>query len=120
MNIETLRRYCLAKPGVEEDFPFDESTLAFRVGGKIFLLTDIEAHPLEMNLKCDPDLAREWRSRYESVTPGYHMNKKHWNTVVADGSISASLMRDMIDHSYELVVAGLSKIARNSLKIPDK
>ena len=116
MNIETLRQYCLAKPGVTEDFPFDQDTLVFRVARKMFLLTDIAAIPLSINVKCDPARALELRDRYEAVQPGYHMNKKHWNTVTLDGSIPVRDVREMIDHSYELIVSTLSKSVRDSLK----
>jgi predicted DNA-binding protein (MmcQ/YjbR family) len=115
MNIETLRKYCLSKPGTEEGFPFDESTLVFKVGGKIFALTGLENVPLSVNLKCDPVRALELRERYDAVQPGYHMNKKHWNTVTIDGRIPAKELRTMIDHSYELIVARLSKKLREEL-----
>lgn len=115
MNLESLRTYCLARPGTSEDFPFDESTLAFRVCGKIFLLADVESVPLHVNLKCDPERAVELRERYEAVEPGYHMNKRHWNTVTLDSTIPDREIRGMLDHSYELVVAGLKKSERESL-----
>lgn len=107
MNIETLRDHCLALDDVEECFPFDETTLVFKVKGKIFLLTDLEGE-LAINVKCDPTLAVELRERYNAVTPGYHMNKKHWNTVMIDGSVPDRLIFDWIDHSYQLV-AGFKK-----------
>ncbi len=106
MNLETLRRYCLAKEETSEDFPFDEETLVLRVRGKIFALTGINERPLTVNLKCDPERAIELRERYEEVRPGYHMNKKHWNTVTLDGSIPAKEIYAMIDQSYDLVRAG--------------
>jgi predicted DNA-binding protein (MmcQ/YjbR family) len=102
MNIEDLREYCLSLPGVSEHFPFDETTLVFKVNGKMFALTDLEG-PLSINLKCDPELALELREQYPSVKPGYHMNKVHWNTVEIDGSISDSLITGWIDHSYSLI-----------------
>jgi predicted DNA-binding protein (MmcQ/YjbR family) len=104
VNIDAIREYCLGKPGkVKEDMPFGEDTLVFRVQGKIFLLLSMMARPLAINLKCNPERAVELRERYESVQPGYHMNKKHWNTVILDGKIPTKEVLAMIDHSYELV-----------------
>lgn len=108
MNIEDLRDYALSKAGVEEGSPFGESTLVFKVKGKIFLLAALEADPLQFNVKCDPEKAIEWRERYASVLPGYHMNKKHWNTVLVDGTLSRQELAEMIDDSYDLV-AGRKK-----------
>ena len=102
MNIEELRDYCLSLPGAGEDFPFDETTLAFKVKGKIFALTDLEP-PLSVNLKCDPELAIELREHYPAVVPGYHMNKKHWNTVHIDGSVGDDLLKEWILMSFKLV-----------------
>jgi predicted DNA-binding protein (MmcQ/YjbR family) len=115
MNIEELREYCLIKKGVTESFPFDETTLVFKVMDRMFALTDLEAD-LSVNLKCNPEKAMELRERYPSVIPGYHMNKKHWNTVLIDGSIPDSLIYFWIDHSYELVVQGLSQKKKTELK----
>jgi predicted DNA-binding protein (MmcQ/YjbR family) len=104
MNIEELRDYVLQKPSVTEGFPFGEDTLVFKVQGKIFLLTGLESNPLQFNVKCNPDKAIELREEYpESVLPGYHMNKKHWNTVIVDGVLSRKQLKEMIDHSYALV-----------------
>lgn len=113
LTLDDIREYCSKKKGVTETFPFDFQTMAIRVGDKIFLLTDINSPVLAMNLKCDPFLALELRSRYPQVTPGYHMNKKHWNTVVADGVIPDEEILEMIDHSYELVYRGLNKSVRD-------
>lgn len=116
MNIETIREYCLKKKGkISEGFPFGEDVLVFKVNGKIFLLALLDEHPLQMNLKCDPELAIELRERYEAVKPGYHMNKTHWNTVVLDGSILSKEIFKMIDHSYEQVVKGLKKSEREKI-----
>jgi len=104
MNIETLREYCLSKKSVTESFPFGDDTLVFKVKGKIFVLASIEGD-LTINLKCDPSLAIELRERYTSVIPGYHMNKKHWNTILADGSIPDKEIFSWIDHSYNLVLS---------------
>ncbi len=109
MDIEMLRDYCLAKKEVEEGFPFGETVLVFKVKGKIFLLTNLETPVLEFNVKCDPEKAIEWREEYASVQPGYHMNKRHWNTVTADSSIPTRVLREMIDDSYALVVKSLPK-----------
>ena len=109
MNIEQIREYCLKKKGVKEEFPFDEETLVFKVAGKIFLLASLESIPLQINLKCDPEKAVEIREEYESVQPGYHMNKAHWNTIILDGTVPAKKIFEWIDDSYNLVVAGLKK-----------
>jgi len=109
MNIEQIREYCLKKKGVTEEFPFDEETLVFKVAGKIFLLASLETIPLQINLKCNPEKAIELRETYNTVQPGYHMNKKHWNTVIIDGTIFGNKIFEWIDESYELVVAGLKK-----------
>ncbi len=106
MNIEEFRNYCLNKPGVFEDFPFDDQTLVFKVGGRMFALTDIDSFK-SINLKCDPVLASDLREKYQSVLPGYHMNKKHWNTVNMDDTVSDKLIFKWIDHSYDLVFNNL-------------
>ncbi len=104
MNIEQLREYVLQKPSVTEGFPFGEDTLVFKVKEKIFLLTGLDSIPLQFNVKCDPDKAIELREEYpENILPGYHMNKKHWNTIVADGGVPQKLLKEMIDDSYNLV-----------------
>ena len=115
MNVETLREYCLSKKAVTEDFPFGESTLVFRVMNKIFLLVSLDANPLQFNAKCKPEKAIELREQYDAIQPGYHMNKKHWNTVVIDGSISSALIKEMIDDSYNLIVQSLPKKLREEL-----
>jgi predicted DNA-binding protein (MmcQ/YjbR family) len=102
MNIETLREYCISKKGADESFPFGEDTLVFKVNGKIFALVNLDGN-LSINLKCDPDFAIELRERYASVSSGYHMNKKHWNTVLLDGSVPDKEAFSWIDHSYELI-----------------
>jgi len=115
MDIETLRDYCLAKKEVTEGFPFGETTLVFKVKGKMFLLAALDEAVLQFNVKCDPEKAIEWREQYEAVQPGYHMNKKMWNTVVVDGSIPAKVLRGMIDDSYQLVVQSLPKKSQEGL-----
>lgn len=114
MNIEELREYCLMKKGVTESFPFDKTTLVFKVMNKIFALTDLEDN-LGVNLKCDPEKAIDLRERHPEVIPGYHMNKKHWNTINIGGSLSDTLIKEWIDHSYDLVVSSLPKNLRNNL-----
>ena len=109
MDLADFRESCLTKPNVTEGTPFGEDTLVFKVAGKIFALASLEKVPPRVNLKCDPERALELRDRYEEVTPGYHMNKKHWNTVELSGRIPDAELRRMIDHSYELVVATLPK-----------
>ncbi|MEI7629443.1 MAG: MmcQ/YjbR family DNA-binding protein [Bacteroidota bacterium] len=104
MDLEQLREYTLSKPDVEETFPFGPDTLVYKIKGKMFLLTGFDSIPLQFNVKCDPDLALELREQYASVIPGWHMNKKHWNTVIIDGSISNRELQKMIDHSYDLVL----------------
>ena len=108
MNIETLREYCLSKNHVTETFPFGEETLVFKVVGKIFLLAGLE-NPDCFNVKCDPERAVSLREEYEEVQPGYHMNKTHWNTVHMNGRLSDSQLKQMIDHSYDLIVSSLPK-----------
>jgi len=108
MNIEELRSYCLKKKGATESFPFGEETLVFKVGDKIFLLTGLDSHPTSFNVKCDPEEAIDLREKYpNSIFPGYHMSKKHWNTVVLNGEITLDQAKEMIDHSYELVFNSL-------------
>ncbi len=103
MNIEILREYCISKRNVTESFPFGDDTLVFKVAGKIFALANLEGD-LTINLKCDPSRALELRERYAAVTPGYHMNKKHWNTVFIDGTVPDKEVFSWIDHSYDLVL----------------
>ncbi|GAA0872450.1 MmcQ/YjbR family DNA-binding protein [Gangjinia marincola] len=110
MHIEELREYCLAKKGVTESFPFDNDTLVFKVMDKMFALFSLERIPLSVNLKCDPDYAIELREKHDGlINPGYHMSKKHWNTVIVDGQLSEKLVRHLINHSYDLVVSKLPK-----------
>ena len=110
-----IRDHCLARPGATLDFPFGPETPVFKVGGKIFALVLAEELPLEINLKCDPLRAEELRSFYPAIVPGYHMNKRHWNTVTADGTIPEEVFFSLIDDSYRLVVAGLTKEQRRQL-----
>ncbi len=116
MHVEEFRMYCLSKPGVTESFPFDEVTLVFKVMSKMFALTGLGREQFKVNLKCDPDKAIELREEYPEVEPGYHMSKKHWNTIDCEGSLSGKLLMELIDHSYDLVVKGLKKAEKEALK----
>ncbi|GAA4332408.1 MmcQ/YjbR family DNA-binding protein [Mucilaginibacter gynuensis] len=108
MNIEEIRDHCLIKPGVTESFPFDNDTLVFKVGNKIFLLAGLPQGD-RFNVKCDPELAIDLRERHTEVQPGYHMNKANWNTVFINGSLTRKQLFDMVDHSYDMVFKGLTK-----------
>jgi predicted DNA-binding protein (MmcQ/YjbR family) len=114
MRIDQLRDYCLSKPGVEESSSFGADILLFKVTGKVFLICGIENIPLQFNVKCDPALALELREQYSCVLPGYHMNKKHWNTIVVDGSVDTEQLHWWIDHSYDLVKKIKSKKVKNN------
>ena len=115
MNIEELREYCLSKKGVTEEFPFDEKTLVFKVLGKMFALTGLERIPPQVNLKCDPERSVELREEYDGlIYGGYHMNKRLWNTVEYN-NLPSEFIKELIDHSYNLVVAKMSKKLKNTL-----
>lgn len=119
MDIESYRDYCLSKPGVTEHFPFDEDTLVFKVGGKMFALSSLsqwEKAEASINLKCDPERALELRAQYDAIQPGYHMNKVHWNTVGVDGEVPLPVVKELIDHSYDLVFNSLTKKVREQIK----
>ena len=115
MNIEDFREYCLKKSGVTEEFPFDETTLVFKVMGKMFALTNLDGD-WNLALKCDPDRAIDLREQYSAIRPGYHLSKVHWNTVQMDGSLNEKLVLELIDHSYELVVAKLPARLRKQIE----
>ena len=115
MNIEEFREYCLSKKGASESLPFGDETLVFKVLGKIFALTGFD-QDFNFNLKCDPEFALELREKYPSVQPGYHMNKKYWNTVFVDGSVADNMLRQWIDHSYNEVVNKMTKTEKETLK----
>jgi len=114
MNLEEIRNHCIQKNAVTEEFPFDNETLVFKVGGKAFLLTHI-SNPVSINLKCEPELAIELREKYDTISPGFHMNKKHWNTINLKGQYGAKEIFAWIDHSYDLVVSGLPLKTRQSI-----
>ena len=106
MNIEQYREFCIGKEGATEEFPFDNETLVYKVYGKIFALSGVENFA-SINLKCDPEYAVELREKYDSIKPGYHMNKKHWNTILMDGSLPDKLIKELILQSYDLVLRGI-------------
>jgi predicted DNA-binding protein (MmcQ/YjbR family) len=112
MNLETFYEYCLSKKGVTEHFPFDEDTLVFKVGGKMFALSSLlqwEKGSPSMNLKCDPERAEELRAEYDAIQPGFHMSKVHWNTIAVNQDVPTALLKELIDHSYGLVFKSLTK-----------
>ncbi|MDX6190929.1 MmcQ/YjbR family DNA-binding protein [Flavobacterium sp. Fl-318] len=118
MNLETYYEYCLSKKGVTEHFPFDEDTLVFKVGDKVFALTSLqrwEKNEPAANLKCDPERAQELRAEYDEINPGFHMNKVHWNTVTLNGNLPTAFVKELIDHSYELVFKSLTKKIQNEI-----
>ena len=115
MNLETFRKHCLTKKGVTEEFPFGEETLVYKVMGKMFALTDLESFE-SVNLKVDPEKGEELREKYSAVQPGYHMNKKHWITVLIDGSIPDKKLLEWVDNSYQLVAAALTKSQKSALE----
>lgn len=117
MNIEEFRNHCVAKKGVTEEFPFDETTLVFKVMGKMFALTSLDRIPAQASLKCDPERALELRETYDgSITAAYHMNKKHWNALHLEENLPPKLIRELIDHSYDLVVSGLTRKLKTDLE----
>lgn len=116
MDIEAFRDYCIAKPGVTEGFPFDDKVLVFKVMNKMFALVDVDLFE-SANLKCDPERAVQLREQYDGIIPGYHMNKVHWNTVSTRGDVPDKLIIELIDHSYNLIVQGLSKKLQTELQL---
>jgi predicted DNA-binding protein (MmcQ/YjbR family) len=116
---KALRRLCLGFAGAEETFPFAPETSVFKVGGKMFALSRLGADPLSVSLKCDPPLAEELRAAHPAITPGYHLNKRHWNTVLIDGSLPERMIADLVEDSYDLVVSRLPRARRRALGVPD-
>ena len=116
MNIEEYRNFCLSLPGVTEDFPFGPETMVFKVMNKMFALTNLETYDF-VNLKCDPERAILLREEYEGITPGWHMNKAHWNSVRTASDIDDELLKELIQHSYELIVESLPKKSKQELKL---
>lgn len=115
MNIEQLREYCLTLKGATEDFPFNETVMVFKVGGKMFCLTDLE-NKFAITIKNDPEKNFELREQFPAITPGYHMSTKHWNTINIDGTISDNMLKDLIDESYDLVVLKLTREEKQKLR----
>lgn len=116
MKPAALQKLCLEFPGAREEFPFGEENSVFKVAGKIFALTRLDSRPLRISLKCDPELAVRLRAEHPAITPGYHLNKQHWNTVELDGSLTDRFIRELVEDSYDLVVAGLPKREQEKLK----
>jgi predicted DNA-binding protein (MmcQ/YjbR family) len=115
MTSRRLRAHCLSFPGASETFPFGPETSVFKVAGKMFALSRLEQDPLRISLKCEPALAEQLREAHAAVTPGYHLNKRHWNTVIVDGSLPDQMVKDMTEDSYDLVVSGLPRARREAL-----
>jgi len=115
VNAAALKRYCLTLAGAYEEFPFGPQNSVFKVHGKLFAISPLRERPLRVSLKCEPELAEQLRATYEAIVPGYHLNKRHWNTVTLDGSVPDATVRDMIEDSYDLVVASLSKAKQREL-----
>ncbi|PJI08650.1 MULTISPECIES: MmcQ/YjbR family DNA-binding protein [Clostridium] len=115
MNLEDIKEYCKAKKGVKEDFPFDDTTLVMKVGSKMFLLTDINSSALKISLKCDPFISIDLRRDYKAVEAGYHLNKKHWNTVTVGKDLDDEKIKFLIDISYDLVFKGLTKKEKETI-----
>ncbi len=118
LSPESLRSFCLDFPGSVEEFPFREGLSVFKVRGKVFALSSLASAPLAVSLKCEPEIAEHLRAAHPAVEPGYHLNKRHWNTVTIDGSLEDRVVLDMIEDSYDLVVAGLSKRVQSELGWP--
>lgn len=119
MNIESFREYCLSRAGVSEGFPFDETTLVFKLMGKMFAITDTE-DDFKIALKCDPERAIELRETHTAIQPGWHLNKQHWNTISVDGSLSDAFLTELIDHSYDLIRSKLTKKLKAELEALEK
>lgn len=115
MTPDQLRTWCLQMPGSEETFPFAPETSVFKVAGKVFALARLDAEPLRVSMKCEPALAEQLRLSHPAIAPGYHLNKRHWNTVTVDGSLKDGMVRDLVEDSYALVVDGLPRRARDAL-----
>ncbi len=116
MTADELRDHCLSFPGAEETFPFGPENSVFKVSGKIFALSRLDAEPLRVSLKCEPGLATQLRESHAAVQPGYHLNKRHWNTVTLDGTVADEMIRDMVEDSYDLIVSALPRTRRRALR----
>ena len=115
MTARALRKLCLGFAGAVEEFPFSPETSVFKVEGKIFAISALGRRPLDVSLKCEPGLAEQLRASHEAIRPGYHLNKRHWNTVVLDGSLTDAMVRDLVEDSYDLVVSAMSRVKREAL-----
>jgi predicted DNA-binding protein (MmcQ/YjbR family) len=115
MTIEELRAWCLEHPGAEETFPFNPDTSVFKVGGKVFAISRLDDEPLRVSIKCEPELGAQLRIDYDAVLPAYHLNKRHWITLVVDGSLEDGMARDLVEDSYDLVVSALPARVRATL-----
>ena len=120
LSLEVIKAYCLAKPGSSAGYPFGEGTLVFKVLDRMYALCSEDEQPLRINLKCDPDDALALRAQYSAIIPGYHMNKKHWNSLIMDGSLQDSLVFELIDHSYQLVISKMSQAKQRKLRSIEK
>ena len=120
LSLEVIKAYCLAKPGSSAGYPFGEGTLVFKVLDRMYALCSEDERPLRINLKCDPDDALALRAQYSAIIPGYHMNKKHWNSLIMDGSLQDSLVFELIDHSYQLVISKMSQAKQRKLRSIEK
>lgn len=120
LTLEEIKATCLAKAGSSAGYPFGEGTLVFKVLDRMFALISEEKNPLRLNLKCDPEDAQALRAQYPAIIPGYHMNKRHWNSLLLDGSLPEKLVHELIDHSYQLVVAKMSQAQQRKLRAVDK
>jgi predicted DNA-binding protein (MmcQ/YjbR family) len=117
VHASALRAWCLEQPGAIEDFPFGPEHSVFKVGGKIFAISALEREPLDVSVKCEPELADALRQSYPAIRPGYHLNKRHWNTITLDGSLPDRLVRDLVQDSYDLIVSALPQRARKALGV---
>jgi predicted DNA-binding protein (MmcQ/YjbR family) len=115
MTDASLRKWCLSRSGATEEFPFDATTSVFKVAGKVFAISNLRSRPLEVSVKCEPELAEQLRASYPAIRPGYHLDKRHWNTITLDGSLPDAMLRDLLEDSYDLVVAGLPRATREAL-----
>jgi predicted DNA-binding protein (MmcQ/YjbR family) len=117
VTADELQSWCLGRRGASEEFPFGEQPSVFKIAGKMFAISNLDSRPLQVSLKCEPELAEQLRATYPAIKPGYHLNKRHWNTVTLDGSLADEMVREMLEDSYDLVVAGLPRQVRESLEV---
>jgi predicted DNA-binding protein (MmcQ/YjbR family) len=115
MTAAALRKWCLSRPGATEEFPFTPTTSVFKVAGKVFAISNLRSRPLDVSAKCEPGLAEQLRASYPAIRPGYHLNKRHWNTITLDGSLPDAMVFDLLEDSYDLVLASLPRATRDGL-----